>query len=48
MKLRDDYNERKAEFAEVLRANKLKARMRAQLGVGKLLTGVLSLDELCP
>ena len=29
LKLRHDYNERKAEFAEVLRANKMKARMRA-------------------
>jgi len=29
LKLRADYNERKAEFAEVLKANKVKAKMRA-------------------
>ena len=29
LKLRGDYNERQAEFAEVLKANKVKAKMKA-------------------
>lgn len=38
LKLRDDYNERQAEYAAVLKVNKAKAQMKAKIAVSKLLS----------
>ena len=48
LKLRDDYNERQAEYAEQLQAIKVRAKMRANMAVKKLLSAELTLEQVCP